>query len=185
MNYRCPHDEHLLKPVAEHGGRFYTCPQCNGKLVNVAVLRKDETLSKAITDIWRMVLTDGNDDGVDCPVCKEKMTREPIPGSSSFVDICKPCQMVWLDSGEYDLLPRQHWGEIEPNEKPLTEEQRQAFLNMQLEGNKELHEMKQERDEMMADYRFGGVGYMARSQRAGVITNLLGVIADAFNRNKR
>ena len=39
-----------------------------------------------------------------CPACSSMMYRVPTDGPE--IDLCRQCQLVWLDAGELDEMPK-------------------------------------------------------------------------------
>jgi len=106
MDYLCPNDGAVLEPATLHGGRALVCPRCKSEMINVAVLKHDPAVRAAVQSVWDRARS-GVVDERACPLCGELMHKAAIPGRTEKVDVCLLCQAMWLNPGEFDLLPRQ------------------------------------------------------------------------------
>lgn len=134
----CPHcQESLIKNSTPHGF-IWACTTCNGRAANINILKNQmppQNYIKLLQD-----LTNGSGDLKNtCPSCTKKMIEEPIllQDEMLFIDICKPCNLIWFDDGEYESLQKVP---IEkPAIKPLKLENAKTKLAI---ANNELYRMK-------------------------------------------
>ncbi|MCA9121498.1 MAG: rhomboid family intramembrane serine protease [Planctomycetaceae bacterium] len=138
--YRCPrcHDSRLVR-TSNSQGRFFECPDCRGRAVALAVLRRvvdqdaikqvwiDANRAKTKGDSGAARRLESNDyggsssllaiGGVNCPVCSREMAEVGIPRSQPLlhIDVCRTCQFVWFDPHELEELPtKSHHAEEKP-----------------------------------------------------------------------
>ncbi len=107
MDYRCPVDGTILEAKTSHRGRVYSCPECGGEMVGYAVLRKDPALRSGVKKLWSDALQTKTQEGKTCPICNRGMTRVTVEETGCRIDLCLPCQNIWLDMNEYEALPVQ------------------------------------------------------------------------------
>ncbi|MCD4828378.1 MAG: rhomboid family intramembrane serine protease [Candidatus Cloacimonetes bacterium] len=147
MSYFCPNDETKLEPVTKHGGRTFICPKCKGEMINIAVLKRKPELRGSANAIWDEMKLHMNENGNECPQCEGRMARVQAPGTTQLVDVCKPCQSIWLDRGQFELLPRNILAPTEDTEAAEEEfcpESLAALSLLQVEP-------KEEKPELMGD----------------------------------
>lgn len=102
----CPRcDLPLVQEHDEHG-LYWSCPQCGGRLVTLAVLRKT-VLTGAVDLLWHEALTLHDVPGCDCPLCHYPMQIVRSAGGKSavLVDVCSRCTVIWFDAKEYQAFP--------------------------------------------------------------------------------
>ncbi len=89
-------------------GIFFLCRKCNGRLVSIPVLKKEDPASLIINGLWQAAKDNGPDGGRTCPHCGRPMpaVKSGIPGRPVTLDVCILCSCVWFDSREYEGLPR-------------------------------------------------------------------------------
>ena len=97
----CPlGDGRLVESMAN--GRHETCPACKGFAVTVWLL--DELLvDGAGAAIWR-ASEPARPDGDPCPGCRKPMRRVAGP-KGAVVEVCRECEVVWVDAAVQPLLP--------------------------------------------------------------------------------
>ena len=105
-----------LKPLAlEAGLHAAHCQDCGAVLLQMADWRRwrasqpqqDATAGAAPTAAATAdeALADDHQRARHCPACARLMERLPIDAQGAFrVDRCGPCQVLWLDSGEWQAL---------------------------------------------------------------------------------
>ncbi|MEQ8789985.1 MAG: zf-TFIIB domain-containing protein [Pirellulaceae bacterium] len=81
------------------------CEQCQGHLVDydrLATIKRSKE-----RDVQALMQEVGEAPGIDslqrvrCPQCHEVMRKKRLPPPADFcIDICQPCNLVWLDGGE-------------------------------------------------------------------------------------
>jgi len=83
-------------------GRHESCPGCRGFAVTVWLL--DELLvDGAGGAIWR-ASEGAAADGHPCPGCRKPMRRVTGPKGAT-VEVCRACELVWVDAAVQPLLP--------------------------------------------------------------------------------
>jgi membrane associated rhomboid family serine protease/Zn-finger nucleic acid-binding protein len=100
-----------LTTHATRGSVYFICPECDGRMANLALLRRNLE-PDPINRLWRKVCDahPANHHGVlRCPSCRARMHPAGVPCADHEelqLDVCRVCQVVWLDSGEIERLPR-------------------------------------------------------------------------------
>ncbi len=111
LHCSCTHHS-LLKNVAlEEGLPAVACPDCGAVLLNMDNWRRWRSRTPALS---AALVSTAADTAADhgraraCPACTRLMERLPVDAAEAFrVDRCGPCQLVWLDPGEWqDLVQR-------------------------------------------------------------------------------
>ncbi len=128
--FSCPKcNRHLLRTKAKQGF-FFECPQCRGRAIGLAVLRRvlPHPKTKAL---WRQASGVAAKTGVACPICQRPTAEVPMRGLQENVvdlDVCTGCRFVWFDAQELKRLPKKR-----PAPKTeLTEEGREAVAMAKL-----------------------------------------------------
>jgi Zn-finger nucleic acid-binding protein len=100
----CPHCAVALQPKKLGEKIAWTCPACSGISFNLAVLR-DEIDSAVVAQFWQLARS-APSAAVHCPSCRRalRLIAHRTVRVSLDADICVPCQLVWLDGGELDLI---------------------------------------------------------------------------------
>lgn len=91
--------------AADHGV-FWRCPACGGRAVGVGLLRK--SISPAfLTRLWVAAREGHAIRQRLCPMCAKQMLEVPPPDEARgpTLDVCRVCQLVWFDPGEYEAMP--------------------------------------------------------------------------------
>jgi len=108
--FPCPRCHTPLKGQRGALGIHYMCPSCSGQAANVSLLRRE--LADSFMDrLWIAVLDApqaARSTEVDCPSCSRKMVEvnvEVEEGAPFVLDVCRHCQFLWMDGGEYERLP--------------------------------------------------------------------------------
>jgi Zn-finger nucleic acid-binding protein len=86
-------------------GAFWNCPHCTGSALNLAVLRRCLRPDQVKT-FWRRLQTAAQA-SAPCPSCARPL-REftlQVETQTLTLDLCKTCQIVWFDKGEFEALP--------------------------------------------------------------------------------
>jgi len=83
------------------------CPKCRLRVLPVAALEATLTPDAARAFRERVALDDGQP-GASCPSCRGTMRALDVAFDGLVVelDVCRHCQLVLLDPGEIDQLPR-------------------------------------------------------------------------------
>lgn len=107
---QCPNDNEELERALFHNVEVDYCPKCLGIWFDNDELRlakdeKDKQLNWLDIDLWR---DKGNFEvfriSKYCPACRTGLVEIKYDGSKTKVDLCKMCQGVWLDRGEFKQL---------------------------------------------------------------------------------
>lgn len=96
------------------GSVFQLCPACKGALVPLPEVR--QAIRKDIQEhLLACVRATRADGSRPCPHCEQAMTAVTVPRGPQAVsvDYCAPCEQVWFDPREYDVL-RAMYGEDGP-----------------------------------------------------------------------
>ena len=120
----------------------YACPACGGVSGNLALLRQSWQPEFANT-LWRAVRDAHPTDhggALPCPSCRKRMhvaALQAAEGGEVQLDVCRTCQLVWLDAGEAERLPRRAPGRAGKHEPPsLDPEAAEALAPFLLERDR-------------------------------------------------
>ncbi|MBI5687226.1 MAG: rhomboid family intramembrane serine protease [Verrucomicrobia bacterium] len=85
---------------------IWACQDCGGRAISLGLLRR-EVQAGPINQIWRKARDEQGSAGRLCPSCmKPMLVVQVLPSGSRFdVDVCKRCQFLWFDKGEFDAMP--------------------------------------------------------------------------------
>jgi hypothetical protein len=97
----CPLGDGPLVPSMANG-RHETCPGCKGFAVTIWLL-EELLVDGAGGSIWRASEGAGQD-GHPCPDCRKAMRRVKGPKGAT-VELCRECELVWVDAEVQPLLP--------------------------------------------------------------------------------
>jgi len=107
----CPRCSIPLKTHVTSGSVHFVCPKCDGRAGNLALLRR--TLEPEFANrLWRVVRDAHPTDHhgmLRCPSCKTRMHPAGLTtdeGTDLQLDVCRVCQIVWLDADEIAHLPQ-------------------------------------------------------------------------------
>jgi|GEM_PF-44140 len=141
MDYRCPMDGSELERQTTPDGVAYACPVCRGRMVNIAALKRRPELRDGVGIVWSQAMRTTENTGRACPQCGAPMSRAQIPGTVRFIELCKPCQALWLEGGNEDALP--HREQPPRKEERFSPQAEQALRALEAEGlqqNRQLEE---------------------------------------------
>ena len=107
----CPRCSIPLKTHVTQCSVHYACPKCDGRAGNLALLRR--TLEpEFVNRLWRTVRdahpTDHHGQ-LRCPSCRTRMHPAGLDseeGAELQLDVCRVCQIVWLDADEVARVPQ-------------------------------------------------------------------------------
>lgn len=100
---KCPKcDQELYNNQTEIYKNRYFCKSCSGFLINLALLRKISD-PRFINQLWRKS-EDSDEGNIKCPVCNHAMKEVKLTGDL-ILDLCRYCQVVWVDVLEENQLP--------------------------------------------------------------------------------
>jgi membrane associated rhomboid family serine protease len=133
----CPTCGTDLASAGTKMGIIHACPQCQGRAVGVAVLRRILG-TRMVHNLWSRAKVIKKGRGKRCPACSRAMC-DVVAKSKYFdvhLDVCTRCQLVWFDAEEFDAFPR----EQEQPQRELSLEAREAIAQADLELDKKHHE---------------------------------------------
>lgn len=132
------------RPVS--GGVAWSCPRCDGRTATFGLLRKglDEA---TLREMVARAAEPGAAAGGRCPSCLKAMREVTLrtPGGYQDIDLCRRCNFVWFDPGEYSALtdvpgrepPVGHAAAVDPGQAPLRDPRAiDALARMKLEQAK-------------------------------------------------
>lgn len=140
MTFLCPVCRHELQRVAYEGFPIFYCGTCQGYLAGrrrVESIKRSRTKSTAQLKSETIQQT-GRDtaESLGCPRCAKPMTKEFHDSPAAlYIDLCKPCQLVWFDGGElarlqlsYEISPQgREAADLKRRIEHMTPEDRQQF----------------------------------------------------------
>lgn len=87
-------------------GMIWICQDCGGRAISLGVLRR-EVKAGPINQIWREACNEQGLVGRLCPSCAKpmKIVQATSPDGSFPVDVCRRCQFLWFDKGEFEAMP--------------------------------------------------------------------------------
>ena len=128
--FTCPNCGSTLTRKQGNTGLFWTCEDCGGRAVSVALLRK-LIGNVGVSAIWSRAINAGDNDGRSCPICSRGMTEESvsIDGHLLKLGLCIRCEFAWFDTPEYESIspPPKRKDPCEVDEKDLPQAAREAL----------------------------------------------------------
>jgi len=130
--FKCPMCRTRLLRVQGPAGFSYMCPRCRGRAVSLSVLRR-----AAGQDCARQLWIEKDRSAVlsskKCPVCEHWMRELPVTIAKRQLrlDLCRPCQFVWFDPREFEVIPPTPPKPVKP-ELPLEAREKMALAEIQL-----------------------------------------------------
>ena len=102
----CPNCRSRLSRTQNELGVYWVCPECGGRAVNLAVMRKAVTPDFAYR-LWNTAREGKSRVGRHCPTCNQSMREVVTSGLTGAMelDVCTRCQFVWFDPGELESAP--------------------------------------------------------------------------------
>ena len=96
-----------LSPARVPDGLMWKCDVCSGIAANVSVLRqylKGDTVQK----LWLEAITASTPSNRKCPSCTSMLKEFTVSrgGRQIHLDLCRTCQLMWLDKNELEAFPR-------------------------------------------------------------------------------
>lgn len=101
----CPTCGTGLKKARQPDCVYYACPCCEGRSSTIALMRRFMP-RESVNYIWQTARHNNLPERVDCPACRRRMARLPIPDQGFDLDVCCTCMLVWFDPGEYANMPK-------------------------------------------------------------------------------
>jgi Zn-finger nucleic acid-binding protein len=102
----CPNCKADLNKTMGQKGIVWICPQCNGRAVNLSVLRQLVDRGH-FNRVWQTAWEASVRSERSCPSCQKAMIEVPVnpPPDPLVLDVCKSCQFVWFDPSELEKMP--------------------------------------------------------------------------------
>lgn len=114
LDYRCPLDGKLLRPIRYEGVTIHTCDACGGELVTPAAMvqiiyaREEAFNADLLRELERLapqagIPDDARERGLECPCCQMPMAAINYANDSGvIVERCATCGAMWLDHEELE-----------------------------------------------------------------------------------
>ena len=104
--FACPNCQTLLRRARAEPGVFWTCGFCGGRAVSFSFLRR-RISSDVVNQLWSSAIEGKGERKRPCPLCHGRMVmvRIALHAKTLVLDVCRPCQFVWFDPGEYAEMP--------------------------------------------------------------------------------
>ncbi len=103
---RCPKCNRWLARAMSPFGVVYHCPDCGGRMIGLATLRRDRVSDEFRNTLWQAsrYATFG---GRACPHCNQFMRQVDMPKQYGGLelDVCRHCLCIWFDPSEYQAIP--------------------------------------------------------------------------------
>jgi membrane associated rhomboid family serine protease/Zn-finger nucleic acid-binding protein len=122
--FTCPHCVKALLAQRGAPGVFWICPVCRGRAAGFGVLRKIFG-PVPVAAWWAEASGTSDSSGCACPVCHKSTARVTWAKNEPplQLDLCRRCEFVWFDAGEYESLPPaslrpRALGDIDPLDLP-------------------------------------------------------------------
>lgn len=105
--FTCPNCDSKLSRVDSTIGRFWSCPECNGRVVNLPVLQKAFP-KRFISQLWRDARSTSDVGQRSCPACGRRMKVVSLTGAGNplYLDVCITCYFIWFDPKEFEQVPK-------------------------------------------------------------------------------
>jgi len=102
----CPACSSELSRSTAPQGIVWVCPACNGRAVNVAILRRLVDRPH-FNRIWQTTWEGAVHTDRKCPSCQKPMVEVPLtpPPDPLVLDACKSCEFIWFDAAELEKIP--------------------------------------------------------------------------------
>ncbi len=124
----CPTCSTPLRTIRQREGIYFLCDQCSGRAVTVPQIRRVAGDLFA-TKLLRKINTEKQIGERRCPFCSRNMSRFTLDDPVLVLDGCRPCNLVWFDPNEFEVLPEQ--GPANPHELPQRAREAIALYQVQ------------------------------------------------------
>lgn len=147
MLLTCPRDHQILERKRVNNTVHYRCPFCQGAAVTMGLLRR--RLDREFTnDLWNRARTSSRD-GVPCPAClgesKTVVVFEDDEDQGTEIDVCRRCQILWLDPGELENAPGKKPPRALPDTTELLTETKQELAIIEVRAEEQRRKEKSRR----------------------------------------
>ena len=123
----CPSCSGHLCRTRTESGLVYLCDRCAGRLASFSVLRQDHVHQEFMAELWQTARKAHQASSHPCPHCRKNMVMASVAtGTDEFyvvLDVCRICQCVWFDPGEFGAPAR----DLPPEPEPLPQKAREAL----------------------------------------------------------
>jgi len=107
----------LVRAKTARSGVLWVCPDCKGRAVSIALLRRSVD-PDSVRQLWSRSRGGPSNPDRRCPSCTRPMVAVNVSdkkdGSILELDVCRSCQFVWFDSKELSRLPKPPPPPVEP-----------------------------------------------------------------------
>ncbi len=136
--FSCPRCNRSLVRTQTPGGILFVCPDCQGRAVGLAVVRKLKRRGE-LKELWGRVIRGEGGRGVACPICRRPTLEVGVPVASQEVhlDVCKSCQFIWFDPKELEQLPTGPRQESDEERLPARVREQMAMADIELVAQKQ------------------------------------------------
>jgi len=100
----CPVCATALRTIRQREGIYFYCDRCSGRAVTVPQVRRVAG-DKFATQLLRKINTTIKASPRNFPFCYRPMEQFQITQPAMTLDACRPCKLVWFDSGEFEQVP--------------------------------------------------------------------------------
>lgn len=100
----CPTCNKELETVPQRQGVFFHCPACRGRAVSIPQLRRVAGDHFAVK-LLRLLKMRPEQSSAPCPFCNGRLILLRLQQPPMDLRGCRPCNMVWFDDQNYQLIP--------------------------------------------------------------------------------
>ncbi|MBN1900870.1 rhomboid family intramembrane serine protease [Candidatus Sumerlaeota bacterium] len=103
--FPCPHCNKRLINARNDYGQFWACPDCGGRMVSIALLRRMID-NENVGWIWAQGREGKGEQKRPCPLCRRPMieVKSGNAPSAPNLDVCRFCSYAWFDPDEFEAL---------------------------------------------------------------------------------
>src|ERR1700677_3572913 len=123
--FTCPNCRTALVRRPGSLGVYWSCGQCGGRAVGIAVLRRT-IHERIVTAAGAAAMNTSAPNGRACPVCARGMkeVQVDVAGNAMALDVCQRCEFMWFDADEFEAMPpprpKPHvLGDVDESKLPL------------------------------------------------------------------
>lgn len=102
----CPRCQKSLERLTSDIGPVWFCGKCRGKAFFTDLFRH-LPIPTQVRNIWKNLSRGHITSGLKCPSCRQLFEEVQVAGEVRRItaDVCRRCQVLWLDAGEFEALP--------------------------------------------------------------------------------
>ena len=155
---KCPACQAELVHCNNEYGNFWHCGDCAGTAVTLPLLKRFVD-RETIQALWRGVKDWNHVARRCCPGCNNRMEEVPLQLSAGpvMIDVCEVCQFVWMDAGEWDVLPNAPADRDEAALSPAARQQLAIAQTEQIRARYEASRQNYELTDFISDCIASGV----------------------------